>query len=88
MSSGIRCRLQKEKEKRKTSVSELRSQFNFLRDNISEAINAPKSNPNVIFFHDPSSSSLQSQPEQPKVRKQRTSKVHPIKIYEYKANHL
>ena len=88
MSSGIKYRLQKEKEKRKTSVSELRSQFNFLKDNILEAINAQKSNPNVNLFHDSSSSSLQNQPEQPKVKKQRTSKVHPIKIYEFKANHL
>jgi len=37
----------KEKNNRKSKVTEIRSQFNFLRDGILEAINAPPPNNSV-----------------------------------------
>jgi hypothetical protein len=39
---AVLSRLLKEKERRKTLVSELRAQYNYLRDNILEAINTVK----------------------------------------------
>jgi len=41
--------LMKDKEKRKAQVNELRSQYNFIRDGILEAINTPKTS-NTVFL--------------------------------------
>lgn len=40
----------KEKEKRKAKVTELRAKFNFFRDGVLEEINVPSSSENVKEF--------------------------------------